>query len=336
MSDKCKDIWVFVETDDEGAAIGGIELLQPARDLAKFSGGMVTAIAVGEEISEAVNEAGRYGADRIVAVNGSGICKTAVESIAKELEKLAAECLPEAILFSGSSFCRDLAGMLACSLKTGITTDIVSAKYADDQLGVVWTRPVFGGAYFAETVCAEKRPQIATARLNAFKKGEPKPSTNPEIVKIPASFADLCTRYIRKNIVSGDENAALSIEDADVVVAGGRGVGGPEGFDMLRELADIFGGAVACSRAVTDAEWMPNTALVGQTGKTIAPRLYIACGISGAMQHTCGMADSECIIAINKDSTAPIFNIADYGIVGDLKEVVPALVEELRKIKAKA
>lgn len=335
MSDKCRDIWVYVETGDDGTALGGIELFQTAKELAENSGGTVSAVVAGENIESAANEAGEYGADRVLAICGSGLPKFAVESYARELEKLVSVHKPEALLFPGSGFCRDMAGMLACRLKTGITTDIVSAKWSGDGSGIIWTRPVFGGAYFAETTCTESRPQIATARLNAFKKGNVSRSNGVEVIKTAVSFADLCARYVLRNVSHGEESAYISIEDAEVVVAGGRGVGGAEGFEPLRELASLFGGAVACSRAATDSDWMPNTVLVGQTGKTIAPRLYIACGISGAMQHTCGMADSECIIAINKDPSAPIFNIADYGIVGDLNEVVPALTEELRKIKSR-
>lgn len=335
MLDRCRDIWVFVETDHNGEAIGGIELLKTAGELAVNLGGTVTAIVAGENVDAAAAEAGKYGAGRVLAICGCGFSKIAVESYTFELEKLAAEEKPAAILFPGSSFCRDIAGSLACRMKTGITTDVVSARTSGNGTEIIWTRPVFGGAYFAETVCSKARPQIATARFNAFKKADVSGNTGVEIVKTAESFADLCKRYVLKSVDRGDGYTPISIEDAEIIVAGGRGVGGTEGFEQLRELASLLGGTVACSRAATDAEWMPNSALVGQTGKTIAPRLYIACGISGAMQHTCGMADSECIIAINKDPSAPIFSIARYGVVGDLNELVPALTSELKRIKRK-
>ena len=333
MNANAKDIWVFVETSPDGLAACGIELLDTAAQLADAYGGASVAVVAGSADGTAAAEAALCGADRVVKLISGALSGVSADTYAAALSQLMEGGRPAALLFGASPLSRELAARMACRLRTSITTDFTAARIPSGSDSIVWTRPVFGGAYMAETTCSGARPQIGVAKQNAFKRGG---SARPavETVEAGGSLSEIAALCALREFVPAAGDGELSIEDAQVVVAGGRGVGSAEGFGQLRELAELLGGAVACSRAVTDADWMPNSALVGQTGKTIAPKLYIACGISGAMQHTCGMEDSDCVIAINKDPEAPIFEIAKYGVVGDLNAVIPALIEEIKRIRA--
>ena len=328
-----KDIWVFIETDTDGSAVSGIELLDTASKLARSYGGRAVAIIAGQSDGKASKAASAEGADLVLKLLSAALSGVSSDAYAEALSRLMGEAYPAAILFGASPLSRELAARMSCRLHTGITTDFIAARVPSGSENIVWTRPVFGGAYMAETTCAASRPQIGVSKQNAFRCGNS--ANGPVSVRCAACSLDgIVSRCTLREFVPVPDAQELSIEDAQVIVAGGRGVGGTQGFELLRELAGLLGGAVACSRAVTDADWMPNSSLVGQTGKTVAPKLYIACGISGAMQHTCGMEDSDCIIAINKDPDAPIFGLANYGIVGDLNTVIPALIEEIRKIRS--
>lgn len=329
-----RDIWVFVETGTHGTALSGLELVPLAHRLAAGTGGDTVVVSFGELSEDVITKAENSGANRAIVASCEILSAYSSETYASAFEELMSESMPSVLLFGSTQFSREVASRLACRMSTGITTDVIDASVASDSGRIIWRRPVFGGAYVAKTICMDSYPQIAVAKQNAFKTQSVNPGKKIEVVRAACSSVCIkaqCELKEKNTEISGDE---LSIEDAQVVVAGGRGVGSAEGFDKLRELANLLGGTVACSRAVTDADWMPHNALVGQTGKTIAPKLYIACGISGAMQHTCGMEDSSCIVAINRDPDAPIFDIANFGIVGDLNVVIPAMIEEIKKSAA--
>ena len=224
---------------------------------------------------------------------------------------------------------RDLAPRVSCYLKTGLTADCTGVDLDEATGKVAWTRPTFGGNLMATILCPDTYPQMGTVRPGVFKKSEPV-APHAEIIKedIHVDPADIRTTLIE--IIKEDGGETVDLEGADVIVSGGRGVGGPEGFETIKLLADAMGGVVGCSRAAVDAGWISHAHQVGQTGKTVGPKIYVACGISGAIQHVAGMSGSDCIIAINKDADAPIFDIADYGVVGNLFDVIPALVNEMK------
>lgn len=226
---------------------------------------------------------------------------------------------------------RDMGPRLSCRLRTGLTADCTAVDYDEETGNIAWTRPTFGGNLLATIMCPDHRPQIGTVRPGVFKKGERNEDNKPEIITedIHIAAERIRTRLVEvlKDLDAGDVN----LESAEVIVSGGRGVGGPEGFEPLKELADLLGGAVGASRAAVDAGWIGHVHQVGQTGKTVGPKLYIACGISGAIQHAAGMSGSDVIVAINKDPDAPIFNMADYGVVGDLKLVIPELIKQIKE-----
>lgn len=240
---------------------------------------------------------------------------------------------PSAILIGATNNGRDFAPRLSCRLRTGLTADCTSLDYDAESGNVAWTRPAFGGNLMAVIMCPNTRPQIGTVRPGVFKK-TPVEGKEAEViteeVTVPAE-------KIRTKLLESIREAAagvVNLEDAEVIVAGGRGMGGPENFKLCEELAEVLGGAVGASRAAVDAGWIGHAHQVGQTGKTVGPKLYIACGISGAIQHLAGMSGSDCIVAINKDPEAPIFKAADYGIVGNLFDVLPTLTAEIKKLKA--
>ena len=226
---------------------------------------------------------------------------------------------------------RDMGPRLSCRLKTGLTADCTAVDYDEETGNIAWTRPTFGGNLLAVIMCPAHRPQIGTVRPGVSKKGERKPENQPEIIREAISVKPERIRTRLVEVLKEAGAGSVNLENAEIIVSGGRGIGGPKGFELLQELADLLGGEVGASRAAVDSDWIGHVHQVGQTGKTVGPKLYIACGISGAIQHVAGMSGSDTIVAINKDPDAPIFNIADYGIVGDLYTVIPALIREIKE-----
>lgn len=331
MSDY-KNIWALIEIKDGQAKNIGLEMLVGGRRLADAMGEKLAAIVIGSGTDEAVKAAVSYGADQVIVIDGGDYAEYNTEGYTYALEQLVNKYKPAAILIGATINGRDLAPRLAARLKTGLAADCTGVDI-DTAAGTIrWTRPVYGGNSLAEIECPEARPQIGTVRASIFKKGDPDNSRSAEIIRedIPLPAGTVLTTIIEK---IAEEVTGVKLEDADVVVAGGRGVGSAENFEMLKELAALLGGAVGASRAAVDAGWIPNVCQVGQTGKTVSPKLYIACGISGAIQHLAGMTGSDCVVAINRDPEAPIFEIADYGVVGNIKDVVPALIAAVKKLK---
>lgn len=328
-----KDIWVYMETDETGAAKNvSLELLNPGRMLADKQGGKLVAVVIGESVNEAVKAAGESGADQILVVEGPEYQEYSTDAYVTAMCHLIEKYGPAALIASATIQGRDLTPRVAAHFETGVVSDCTVLE-ADENGNILWTRPAYSGSLFETVVCAERRPQIGTVRPGSFKKPEAG-ENKAEVVKEAFHVA---TSDIRTKLLEVIQEAAgdiVDLEGADVIVSGGRGVGGAEGFAPLQTLADVLGGVVGASRAAVDAGWISNPHQVGQTGKTVAPKLYIACGISGAIQHLAGMSGSDCIVAINKDPDAPIFSIADYGIVGNLFEVLPLLTEEIKKLKS--
>lgn len=330
-----KDLWVLIETNEDGTSKNvGLELLSAGRKLADKQGGKLVGIVIGNNVDSAVKFAASYGADKIIVVEGEEYAHYTTDAYAKALCTLIEKYGPTSILIGATNNGRDLAPRVACRLSTGLTADCTSLAIDEESGNVAWTRPAFGGNLMATILCPDNRPQIGTVRPGVFKKAEPDNNRNVEIIRedIHVSPSEIRTELLE--VIKEAANEIVDLEGAEIIVAGGRGVGGPEGFKPIRELAEVLGATVGASRAAVDAGWISHAHQVGQTGKTVGPKIYIACGISGAIQHLAGMSSSKTIIAINKDETAPIFNIADYAVVGDLFEIVPLLTAEIRKAKA--
>ena len=332
-----KNVWVFIETEHGKAKQSGYELLSAGRQLADKSGEELFAIVIGCRVRDAAMQAAGYGADRVILVDSSEYESYSTDAYTACVTVLVDKYKPSVFLLGATNNGRDLGPRVACRLKTGLTADCTSLDIDEESKNVAWTRPAFGGNLMATILCPEHRPQMGTVRPGVFKKpvfkaagNIPEPSNYliEEEIRIPENM-------IRTKLVEQIHEAAqaVSLTDAEIIVSGGRGIGKPENFSYIRDLADVLGGAVGSSRACVDAGWIPNAHQVGQTGKTVAPKLYIACGISGAIQHLAGMSGSDCIIAINKDKDAPIFDIADYGIVGDLLEIIPELIKEINRLR---
>ncbi|SHJ80710.1 electron transfer flavoprotein alpha subunit [Dethiosulfatibacter aminovorans DSM 17477] len=331
--DDYKDIWVFIETEHGKPRNVGLELLGQGRNLAEKLNQNLVGIVFGKNTDEVVKEVKDYGTDKIIVVEGEEFEHYNTDSYTIALTKLINEYKPSVILIGATNNGRDLGPRVACRVKTGLTADCTDLGVDEDSGNVAWTRPAFGGNIMATILCPDHRPQIGTVRPNVFKKPEVEVKEHCKIIreKIEVEPKDIRTKRIDFIKLASEES--VNLEEADVIVSGGRGLRNPENFAIIKELADVMGGTVGASRAAVDAGWLPAIHQVGQTGKTVGPKIYIACGISGAIQHYAGMSSSDIIIAINKDKDAPIFDVADYGIVGDLFEVVPALTEEIRKLK---
>lgn len=330
-----KDLWVLIETNEDGTSKNvGLELLSAGRKLADKQGGKLVGIVIGNNVDSAVKFAASYGADKIIVVEGEEYAHYTTDAYAKALCTLIEKYGPTSILIGATNNGRDLAPRVACRLSTGLTADCTSLAIDEESGNVAWTRPAFGGNLMATILCPDNRPQIGTVRPGVFKKAEPDNNRNVEIIREDIHVAPSEIRTELLEVIKEAANEIVDLEGAEIIVAGGRGVGGPEGFKPIRELAEVLGATVGASRAAVDAGWISHAHQVGQTGKTVGPKIYIACGISGAIQHLAGMSSSKTIIAINKDETAPIFNIADYAVVGDLFEIVPLLTAEIRKAKA--
>ena len=334
MEAKTKDLWVFVETNEDGTAKNvGIELLTPGKMMAGKQGGALVAVVIGNNVDEAVKAASEHGADKVIVVDGPEYAHYTTDAYAIALCTLVEKYGPTSMLIGATNNGRDLGPRVSCRLKTGLTADCTGLDIDEESGNVAWTRPAFGGNLMATILCPDHRPQIGTVRPGVFKKSDAVAAA-AEIIKedIHVDAKDIRTQVLELIKEADGEN--VDLEGAEIIVSGGRGVGGPEGFEPVKALADVLGGVVGASRAAVDAGWIAHAHQVGQTGKTVGPKLYIACGISGAIQHLAGMSGSDCIVAINKDPEAPIFDIADYGVVGNLFEVLPVLTEEIKKARA--
>ena len=329
-----QDIWVLIETSQGKAAGVGLELLAPGAELAHRLGQRVAAVILGAHNSEAERAAAAYGADVIYSVEDPAYAHYSTDAYTYGMAALVEKYHPSILMIGATIIGRDLGPRLSCRLRTGLTADCTSLD-VDAESGILsWTRPAFGGNLMAAIQCENTRPQMGTVRPGVFKKVPPDWERIAEVIRerLPVPGGVVRTTLVE----SIQETAAelVRLEDAETIVSGGRGLGKAENFSCIRELAEVLGGAVGASRAAVDAGWIPHVHQVGQTGKTVAPKVYIACGISGAIQHLAGMSGSECIVAINKDPDAPIFGVADYGIVGDLFQVIPAMVKEIKRLKA--
>ena len=331
---KSKNLWVFIETDDAGNAKNvGLELLKPGRRLADKQGGKLVGVVVGHNVDAAVAAVGEYGADEALVVDGPEFGHYTTDAYTKAICALIEKYGPTTMLIGATNNGRDLGPRVACRLGTGLTADCTSLDIDEESGNMAWTRPAFGGNLMATILCPNHRPQLGTVRPGVFKKDEPVAGRAAEVIReeihVPAE--EIRTELLE--VISEAAGAIVDLEGAEIIVSGGRGVGGPEGFAPVRELAEALGATVGASRAAVDAGWIPHAHQVGQTGKTVGPKLYIACGISGAIQHLAGMSSSDCIVAINKDPEAPIFNVADYGLVGDLHVILPMLTAKVKKAK---
>ncbi|HWR42856.1 electron transfer flavoprotein subunit alpha/FixB family protein [Sporomusa sp.] len=329
-----KNVWVFIENAHGQAKNVGLELLNQGRILAAANNEKLLGVVIGKDVDDAVKSAIAYGADEVILVEGEEYKDYNTDGYTNVMVKLVEKHKPSVILIGASNNGRDLGPRIAGRLATGLTADCTGLGINEETGDVAWTRPAFGGNLMATILCSNTRPQIGTVRPGVFKKAQPDAAKTANVIReeIRTPAEDIRTKVV--GFIKAVDEAAVNLEEAEIIVSGGRGMGKPENFAIIKELADILGGAVGASRAAVDAGWMPPLQQVGQTGKTVGPKIYIACGISGAIQHLAGMSSSDIIVAINKDPDAPIFDVADYGVVGDLFEVIPVLIEEIKKIKA--
>ncbi len=321
------DIFVWIEQFRGQPAGPSWEAIGTARRLCQQTGGKVCACLFGQGVAGLAQEAIAYGADKVFLADDATLADFRVEPYAALLAGLAREHQPAVILLGATTRGRDLGPAVAADLETGCVADCTALEFMDGQL--VATRPIYAGKLLCTCTVPEKRPAIFTTRARAFPKPTPDASRSGEVITVPPALSE---EQIPSKVVGFQESeGGVNLADAAIIVSGGRGVGGPEGFAPVRELAGVLKAAVGASRAAVDAGWIPYEHQVGQTGKTVSPDLYIACGISGAIQHQAGMRTAKVIVAINKDPEAPIFQLAHYGIVGDLFKVVPALTAALKE-----
>ncbi len=328
-----KDVWVYIEIAEGKARNVGLELLGEGRKLADAMGQKLSGVIIGDKVESIAKEVFAAGADKIYLVEAPALANYNTDGYTATFTDLISTYKPSVILLGATNDGRDLGPRIACRVGTGLTADCTGLGI-DEATGLVaWTRPAFGGNIMATILCPEHRPQMGTVRPAVFKRPAPDYAKSGEIIRVVSKVKAENIRTKLLDIVKVC-TASCNLEEAEIIVSGGRGLGKPENFCYVEELANVLGGAVGASRAAVDAGWKPHMHQVGQTGKTVGPKIYFACGISGAIQHLAGMSSSDIIIAVNKDPDAPIFKMADYGIVGDVVEVLPILTEEFRKIKA--
>ena len=341
-----KDVYVFAQQVD--GEISGIsyELLGKAKDLAAALGQKVVAVLLGYNVKGLADSLAEYGADKVIVVDDKELEVYRTEPYAHGLASVINEFKPEIMLVGATAIGRDLGPTVSARVATGLTADCTQLDIGDFPLVAIpgkeseqkhnqllMTRPAFGGNTIATIACPNNRPQMATVRPGVMQKIEPISGAKAEVVDYNPGFTPN-DRYVTVREVVKAVSNTVDIMNAKILVSGGRGVGSPENFKILEDLAAVLGGEVSCSRAVVDSGWKPKDLQVGQTGKTVRPHVYFAIGISGAIQHVAGMEESDIIIAINKDEDAPIFDVADYGIVGDLNKIVPELTESIKKAMA--
>ncbi len=337
-----KGVFIFAQQVDGELSGIALELLGKAKSLAEdLDEKKVTAVLLGSDVKGLTDKLAEYGADRVIVVDDPELKDYRTEPYTHALASVIKEFKPEILLVGATAIGRDLGPRVSSRVHTGLTADCTQLDIGDFPLEAVegreqkhkqllMTRPAFGGNTIATIACPDFRPQMATVRPGVMQKIDPIKGAKAEIVDYNPGFEknDCYTEIVK---IVKETSAVADIQAAKILVSGGRGVGSPENFKILEELAEVVHGTVSCSRAVVDSGWKPKDLQVGQTGKTVRPQLYFAIGISGAIQHVAGMEESDIIIAINKDENAPIFDVADYGIVGDLNKVVPALTKRLKE-----
>ena len=342
-----KGVYIYAQQVDNKLSDIAFELIGKAKELAADLNTEVTAVLLGSNVKGLADELGEYGADKVIVVDNPALETYRTEPYAQALVSVVEEYKPEILLVGATAIGRDLGPTVSARVATGLTADCTKLEIGDFPLVAVpgkeseqkhnqllMTRPAFGGNTIATIACPDNRPQMATVRPGVMQKLPKEAGRKAEVIEFNPTLEEN-NRYVEiLNVVKAVGNVE-NIMDAKVLVSGGRGVGSAENFEMLRDLASCFnGGMVSCSRAVVENGWLPADYQVGQTGKTVRPQIYFAVGISGAIQHVAGMEESDLIIAINKDEDAPIFDVADYGLVGDLNKIVPQLVEALKAAKA--
>ncbi len=327
-----KDVYVIAEQRDGKIQKVGLELIGEATKLAKDLGEQVVAVLLGSNITDKAQELIQHGADKVVVVDDPMLEKYATEPYAKAITAVIKACEPEIVLYGATSIGRDLAPRVSARVHTGLTADCTKLAINEETKLLHMTRPAFGGNIMATIVCKNHRPQMATVRpgvMAALAKDE---TRTGEVVNFKVDFvpADMNVEILEE---VKETKKTVDITEAKVLVSGGRGIGSADFVPVLQEAADVLGGVVTGSRPVIEAGWLDKDRQVGQTGKTVRPDLYLACGISGAIQHVAGMESSEVVISINKDDNAAIFSVSDLGVVGDVKVILPKLVEALKKVK---
>lgn len=337
-----KGVYVFAQQVDNELSGIAFELLGKAKELAKDLNTDVTAMLLGSGVKGLADQLAEYGADKVIVVDDPELKEYRTEPYAHAVSSIINEYKPEIVLVGATAIGRDLGPRVSARVATGLTADCTVLEIGDFPLNpipgqeqkhnqLLMTRPAFGGNTIATIACPDNRPQMATVRPGVMQKIDPVQGAKAEVIEYNPGFTPN-NKYVEIMEVVKEISNTVDIMDAKILVSGGRGVGSKENFQILQDLADAIGGTVSCSRAVVDNGWMPKELQVGQTGKTVRPNVYFAIGISGAIQHAAGMEESDIIVAINKDETAPIFDIADYGVVGDLNKIVPKLTEELKKV----
>ena len=335
-----KGVYVFAQQVDNKLSSIAFELIGKGKDLAKDLGTEVTAILAGYQVADLADELAAYGADKVIVIDDPELKDYRTEPYAHAVASVIKEFKPDIVLVGATAIGRDLGPRVSARVHTGLTADCTQLDIGDFPLVAIpgkeqlhnqllMTRPAFGGNTIATIACPNFRPQMATVRPGVMQKLPKQEGAKAEIINYNPGFTP-DNKYVEILKVVKAVTDTVDIMDAKILVSGGRGVGSAENFKLLEDLAAVLGGTVSCSRAVVDAGWKPKDLQVGQTGKTVRPHVYFAIGISGAIQHLAGMEESDIIIAINKDETAPIFEVADYGIVGDLNKIVPALTASLK------
>lgn len=327
-------VFTFAEQVDGVLTNVSYELIGKARDLAKDLDTVVTAVLLGESVADLTHELIAAGADRVLVVDKPELALYRTEPYTQALAFVVEEYRPEILLIGATAVGRDLGPRVAARVHTGLTADCTSLEIDPESKELRMTRPAFGGNLMATILCSERRPQMATVRPGVMVRAMADSEREGEIVNLDVVL-EKNNCYVEVENIATKIGQHLDITEADVLVAGGRGLGSEEGFALLEELAEVLGGEVAASRAAVDAGWQAKERQVGQTGKTVRPSLYIAVGISGAIQHVAGMEEADYIVAINKNPDAPIFSTADVGVVGDLFEIVPKLTAALKAERQK-
>ena len=335
-----KGVYVFAQQVDNEISGIALELLGKGKELAAKLETEVTAVLIGYNVKNLADKLAEYGADKVILVDDPELETYRTEPYAHALASVIEKYKPEIVLVGATAIGRDLGPTVSARVKTGLTADCTVLEIGDFPLVAIpgqeqkhnqllMTRPAFGGNTIATIACPDNRPQMATVRPGVMQKLDKLAGKKAEVIEYNPGFVPN-NKYVEILEISKAISDIKDIMDAKILVSGGRGVGSAENFKLLDDLAEVLGGQVSCSRAVVDSGWKPKELQVGQTGKTVRPQVYFAIGISGAIQHVAGMEESDIIVAINKDEDAPIFDVADYGVVGDLNKIVPALTEAIK------